>query len=85
MAHLLPIQEWKSILPWVVSAEKLGAVLPRRRRGWSSVVVARERWRRGEMVGRARGSGSGRRVDVRVVRGRWEVRRRGDAIVYLDE
>lgn len=68
MAHLSPIQEWKSILPWVVSASKLGAMLPRRRRGCSSDDVARERRGRGEKVGRGRGIGSERRADVKVGR-----------------
>ena len=78
IAQLSPIQEWKSIFPWVVSAWKLGAMLPRRRWGCSSEIVARERRRRGEMVV---GRGRGRREGVRVERDRIEVRRRGKAIV----
>ena len=55
MAHLPPSHEWKSISPCVVLAEKLGAMLPRRNRGCSSVAVAspRAKKEKGEIEGRA--------------------------------
>ena len=54
MAHFPPSHEWKSISPCVVLAEKLGAMLPNRNRGCSSVAVASPRRREVEVEGRAR-------------------------------
>ncbi len=73
MAHLSPIHEWKSMSPCVVCALKLGAMLPSRRRGCSSVAVASER-RRTKVVERAAGRNERKR-------GRGAARVRNDAIV----
>ncbi len=71
MAHLSPIHEWKSMSPCVVCALKLGAMLPSRRRGCSSVAVASERRRT-----KVRAAGRNERK-----RGRGAARVRNDAIV----
>ena len=76
MAHLPPSHEWKSMSPCVVFAEKLGAMLPSRNRGCSSVAVASPRARNGELERRAV-----RREEFRAVKDRGAERVRKDAIV----
>ena len=76
MAHLPPSHEWKSISPCVVLPEKLGAMLPSRNRGCSSVAVASPRPRKGEVEDR-----SMRREEFRAVKDRGADRVRKDAIV----
>lgn len=76
MAHFPPSHEWKSISPCVVLAEKLGAMLPNRNRGCSSVAVASPRRRKGEVEGRV-----ARREKFRAVKDRGAERVRDDAIV----
>lgn len=75
MAHFPPSHEWKSMSPCVVLAEKLGAMLPNRNRGCSSVAVASPRRNKGEVEGRV-----GRREEFRAVRGLDPERVRKDAI-----
>lgn len=76
MAHFPPSHEWKSMSPCVVLAEKLGAMLPNRNRGCSSVAVATPRRRKGEVVGRA-----SQREEFRAFQDRGAERVRKEAIV----
>lgn len=76
IAHLPSSHEWKSMSPCVVLPEKLGAMLPSRNRGCSSVAVARLRRRKGEVVGRA-----ARGKEFRAIQDRGAERVRNDAIL----
>lgn len=76
MAHLPPSHEWKSMSPCVVLAEKLGAMLPSRNRGCSSVAVASPRLRKREVEGRET-----RREELRAFQDRGAERVKTDDIV----
>ena len=76
MAHLPPSHEWKSMSPCVVLAEKLGAMLPSRNRGCSSVTVANPREKKGEAKGQ-----EVRMVEFRGLQDREPERMRRDAMV----